>query len=301
MCGVRRRSLPLLIAFVAGAAVVPLLGQAQPDQKTQSFQVASIRPNKSMEGREGVRIGLQPGGRFTAVGLQLRELIRVAYGDQTLLRNQVIGGPDWLASDRFDIVAKAESDFGPPASEGGPPKELLGMVRRLLEDRCQLKVHLETRELPIYNLVVARSDRQLGPKIRRSAGDCIRPDSSGAPPTASDPDRFCGSMRNNFNGVLSATAVTMQSWVGFLGNLPLVSRVVRDRTGLAGEFDLQMEFVPAFLQNPNPDGSAVPNPAADSGPNLFTALQEQLGLKLESTKGPVDVLVIDHVERPTED
>jgi uncharacterized protein (TIGR03435 family) len=284
--------------FVAGAAVVPLLGQTPPDQKAPSFQVASIKPNKSTEGRG---IGLQPGGRFTAVGLQLRELIRVAYGDQTLLRSQVIGGPDWLASDRFDIVAKAESDFGPPAYDGGPPRDLLGMVRRLLEDRCQLKVHLETRELPIYDLVVARSDRQLGPKIRRSAGDCIPPGRSAAPSTPSDPSRFCGSMRNNLNGVLSATAVTMQSWVGFLANLPLVSRVVRDRTGLDGEFDVQMEFVPAFLQNSNPGGSAVPNPAADSGPNLFTALQEQLGLKLESTKGPVDVLVIDHVERPTPD
>jgi uncharacterized protein (TIGR03435 family) len=93
----------------------------------------------------------------------------------------------------------------------------------------------------------------------------------------------------------------MQSWAEFLAGLPLVSRVVLDRTGLTGEFDARIEFMPAFLQNTNPDGSPVPNPAADSGPSLFTALQEQLGLKLESTKGPVDVLVIDHVERPTPD
>jgi uncharacterized protein (TIGR03435 family) len=276
--------------------VVPLAGHAQPDQKAPAFQVASIKPNKSTEGR-GIR--LQPGGRFTAVGIQLRDLIRIAYGDPaSLLRNQIVGGPDWLASDRFDIVAKADVDFGTPSSE----RELLGMLRTLLEDRFQLKAHQETRDLPIYELVVARSDKQLGPKIRRSTGDCIRPDTLPAPTTnPPDPSRFCGNMRNNLNGVLSATAVTMQSWAGFLAELPLVSRVVRDRTGLTGEFDVHIEFVPAFLQNTNADGSPVPNPAADSGPNLFTALQEQLGLKLEPTKGPVAVLVIDHVERPTTD
>jgi uncharacterized protein (TIGR03435 family) len=103
------------------------------------------------------------------------------------------------------------------------------------------------------------------------------------------------------NGVMSGTAVTMEQWATTLANLPLVSRVVRDRTGLTGEFDLHIEFVPAFVQNPNPDAPAISNPEASSGANLLTALQEQLGLKLESTKGPVDVLVIDHVEQPTPD
>ena len=93
----------------------------------------------------------------------------------------------------------------------------------------------------------------------------------------------------------------MEQWATTLATFPIVSRVVRDRTGLTGEFDLHLEFVPVFLQNPNPDGGPVPNPEAISGANLFTALQEQLGLKLDSQKGPVDVLVIDRAEKPSED
>lgn len=293
MRGIRPRSLLLLIACALGVAVVPLLGQSPPDQKR--FQVATIKPNKSTDGRG---VFLQPGGRFTAIGIRLRDLIRIAYGEQTLvLAAQIVGGPDWLGADRFDIVAKADADFGLPPPEEGLPKDLLAMLRTLIEDRCTAKVHLETRDLPIYNLVAARSDKQLGPQLHRSAGDCIRPNTASSP----DPSRLCGSMMNNLKGVVSATAVSMQSWVRMLTTFPVVGRVVRDKTGLSGEFDLHMEFVGAFLQNPNPDGLPVPNPAADSGPNLFTALQEQLGLKLEASKGPVDILVIDHIEKPTPD
>jgi uncharacterized protein (TIGR03435 family) len=271
---------------------------------TPAFEVASVRPNKSSEAR-GIR--LQPGGRFTAVGIPLRDLIRIAYGLQTLLLpGQIVGGPDWLGSDRFDIVAKAEQDFGPPPPEGGPPNELLAMLRTLLEDRFKVKVHTETRELPIYALVMARSDRKMGPQLRSSAGDCVRPGSVPArdnapPPRAPDASRFCGNIRNNLTGVISGTGITMEQWATTLATFPIVSRVVRNRTGLTGEFDLHMEFVPAFLQNPNPDGGPVPNPEATSGANLFTALQEQLGLKLDSQKGPVDVLVIDRAEKPSED
>ena len=271
---------------------------------TPAFEVASVRPNISSEAR-GIR--LQPGGRFTAVGIPLRDLIRIAYGLQTLLLpGQIVGGPDWLGSDRFDIVAKAERDFGPPPPEGAPPKELLAMLRTLLEDRFKVKVHTETRELPIYALVMARSDRTMGPQLHSSAGDCVRPGSAPPrdnvpPPRAPDASRFCGNIRNNLTGVVSGTAVTMEQWATTLATFPIVSRVVRDRTGLTGEFDLHLEFVPVFLQNPNPDGGPVPNPDANSGANLFTALQEQLGLKLDSQKGPVDVLVIDRAEKPSED
>jgi uncharacterized protein (TIGR03435 family) len=295
---------------IAGALVVDTLCalrlRAQSpavNSGSPAFEVASVRPNKSTEAR-GIR--LQPGGRFTALGIPLRDLIRIAYGLQTLLLpGQIVGGPDWLGSDRFDIVAKAEQDFAPPP-EGGPPKELLAMLRTLLEDRFRVKVHTEMRELPIYALVMARSDRKMGPQLRSSAGDCVRPGSvpardNAAPPTAPDASRFCGNIRNNLTGVISGTGVTMEQWATTLATFPIVSRVVRDRTGLTGEFDLHLEFVPVFLQNPNPDGAPVPNPEANSGANLFTALQEQLGLKLDSQKGPVDVLVIDRAERPSED
>lgn len=283
-----RRILLVPISVVVAASVAPLVGQSQTNPKPPTFQAASIKPNTSADGRG---VFLQPGGRFRAIGIRLRELIRIAYGEHTfVLPAQVVGGPEWLASDRFDIVAKADSEFVP------------SMLRSLIEDRCNAKVHVETRELPIYNLVAIRSDKQLGPQLRRAAGDCIRPTADAVPPaSAPDPSRLCGSMFNNLNGVLSATAVSMQSWVEMLAGLPVVGRVVRDKTGLSGEFDVRMEFVPAFLQNPNPNGSTIPNPAADSGPNLFTALQEQLGLKLESSKGPVDVLVIDHIEKPAPD
>jgi hypothetical protein len=151
------------------SAVHPLWLRAQsaaPAPGSQAFEVASVKPNKSGDGR--ISIQMQPGGRFTATNFPLRELIRMAYGVQN---SQLVGGPDWIGSERFDIVAKAESDPS-PSPPGGPPGPMLMMVRNLLVERFKLAVHNETKDLPIYALVMARADGRLGPQLRASQVDC---------------------------------------------------------------------------------------------------------------------------------
>jgi uncharacterized protein (TIGR03435 family) len=204
------------------------------------------------------------------------------------LLKQSGGGPKWLTSDRFDIVAKAE--------DGAAPSPLLSMIQSLLADRFKLAVHHETRELPIYALVLARSDGTLGSRLGRN--DCVR-DASGqsaAPSDGTQPPR-CGSISNGF-GRLTLRATPMEQTLQFLS--PSVNRVLVDRTGLIGNFDLDLEWTPDQPQQ-RPAGAADLPPNDPNRPSIFTALQEQAGLKLEPTKGPVDVLVIDHAEQPTPD
>ncbi len=142
--------------------VVAAMTAAGQDTGSPAFEVASIKPNKSGDGR--VLIGFQAGGRYTATGITARMLVQQAYRIQPF---QLLGAPDWLASDRFDIIAKAEGDVAP-----GPDGPLPLMLRGLLADRFKLAVHNETRELPIYALVKARSDGRLGPQLNRATVDC---------------------------------------------------------------------------------------------------------------------------------
>jgi uncharacterized protein (TIGR03435 family) len=281
---------PLILLL---AALAPLeLAQAQPQtpQTTSpAFEAASVKPNKSGDQRVGMQI--QPGGRFMATNVTLRLLLGNAYRGQTA---QIVGEPSWLNSERFDIVAKANGDAA--------PQQFPLMLRALLEERFKLSVHHETRELPIYALVVARSDGKLGPHLRRAAVDC---DAAGrgnaSPPIPQSPTERLPCGMRQAPGRILAGGVPMAPLVGNLSNF--VNRVVVDRTGLTGNFDLELEWTP---DQPPPlatgvvPPSAFPPPPTD-GPSIFTALPEQLGLKLESTKGPVDVLIIDHAERPTED
>jgi uncharacterized protein (TIGR03435 family) len=172
------------------------------------------------------------------------------------------------------------------------------MLRNLLEDRFMVKVHTEKREVSIYALVLANKGGKLGRQLQPS--DCPHP---GAAPTQAPTDsaaacgRFSGLLTGNQNG----HGVTLAQLARALSSCWSIRRPVLDRTGLSGAFDFHIEFTPAFVPAPNPGAPMVANPAADSGPNLFTAFREQLGLKLESTRGPVDVLVIDHGEQPTPD
>ena len=173
------------------------------------------------------------------------------------------------------------------------------MLRTLLADRFKLTLRHETKELPIYVLTTARPDGQLGPKLTRSSGpNCVRPPIPGeAPKAASDPAApMCGLFSPLGHWIGRAT--TLEALASVL-SMQSVHRVVVNQTGLTGTFDLDLQWADlAFLFSPQ----ANPNdPPLVDGPSLFTALEEQLGLKLESTKGPVDVLVIDHVEKPTED
>jgi len=275
---------PQIVLLVATIGVVGVASQSL------EFEVASVKPHKADD--QQIMMVALPGGRFTARNIAVRFLIRMAY---QLQDDQIIGGPGWLTSDRFDIDAKA--------GEGASPTALLPMMQALLADRFKLGVHHDTKDLPIYALVLARRDGALGPKLRRN--DCVRDDTArpAAPVDATQPPP-CGSISNGF-GRLTLRAAPMTQIIQFLS--PSVNRVVMDRTGLTGNFDLDLQWTPERLPQPAP-GTPADQPIRvngtdidPNGPSIFTALQEQLGLKLDSTKGPVDVLVIDHVEQPGPD
>jgi uncharacterized protein (TIGR03435 family) len=228
-------------------------------------------------------------GRFTATAVKLRELVGMAYPV-----GQIVGGPDWIDIDRFDIVATG----GPtdpnirPAPGAVAPREgtalntMRAMLRQLLRDRFRLNVRTEQRDSPVYALVQAQSDRP-GAQLRRFGGDCateaVVPDTTGA---------ACGGFKFLGRGRLVAHAVTIPMLVSMLANLPDVGRIVQNRTALDGNFDLELSWMPASESKQSDTSQPV-------APSLFTALEEQLGLKLEATRGPVEVLVIDSVERPT--
>jgi len=260
------------------------------------FEVASIKANKS--GAPQVMINMQPGGRFTATNVPLRLLIRNAYRLQDF---QIVNAPGWITSERYDVVAKA-----PESDHPLTPNEVQPMMQALLAERFKLAVHTETREMPVYALVLARSDGKLGPKLRPSDVDCqaLIARGRGGPPPGPPPSGGpmpCG-MRIGA-GSLQANATIAQ----ILGPLSqMLNRVVVDRTGLTGNYDFEMTWTPEQMaQGPGPDrpagGANVPPGADPNGPSIFTAVQEQLGLKLEPSRGPIEVTVIDHVEMPEVD
>jgi uncharacterized protein (TIGR03435 family) len=288
-----RSVLILAIAGIVTVAVDAPRAQA-PDEKPPTFEVASVKPNKLNGGPQNFQCCA--GGRVTITGLPLRQLISIAYGSDAIQTpGQIVGGPGWL-SDRFDIVAKAEGDLVPDAQ--GRPTRLVAMLRALLEDRFQVKVHNEMRETQTYALVLANKDGKLGPRLKPS--DCHGPDTA-PPPDPTGQAHPCGRFWGNLTGNQNARGIEMVQLARSLAGYWVISRPVFDRTGLTGLFDFQVEFTPAFLLAPNPDAPPIANPSADSGPNIFTALQEQLGLKLQGEKAQVEYLVIDRAEQPTPD
>jgi uncharacterized protein (TIGR03435 family) len=308
---------PHSVAIVAVVAIIgsfgslptaPALDAQSRADAVPAFEVASVKPNKANDGRIG--IGLQPCGRFNATNVTLKMLIGMAYGTpQPLPDAQLIGGPKWIDSDRFDVVAKAAGDpqFGP----NGPPAQMYPMIRTLLADRFKLAVHHETRELPIYALMLARSDGRLGAQMKPAAVDCaaLRGARGNAPPPIppAPGERLACGIRMS-PGNLTAGGTTMAQLATVLARF--VDRVIVDRTALTANFDIDLTWTPDRLPQGGPGlqggpGGAPPAPpvaAIDpNGPSIFTAVQEQLGLKLESTKGPVDVVVIASAEHPMED
>jgi uncharacterized protein (TIGR03435 family) len=216
-------------------------------------------------------------------------LLRFAYSLQNF---QMDGGPSWIDSDHFDILAKAE----------GRPSEaqLRIMVRTLLIERFKLVVHMEKRESPFFSMVLAREGGVIGPQLRRSVDDCIPAVPTGAPIPAPDPHRppLCGVVFPG-PGRITAGGVTMSEWSRDLSGV--LGRVVIDNTGLNGRFDITLQFASPDPLPPSTDPFASKDRPGAEGPSMYTALLEQLGLKLEATKGPVDALVIDRVEHPTEE
>jgi bla regulator protein blaR1 len=287
------------------AVLVPRIhAQAPAVDPSATFEVASVKANRSGDNR--TMIGGQPGGRFNVTNAALRQIILIAYQIQPF---QLIGGPGWIGDERFDIVAKAPANtplIGPPGS--GSPGPMQVMMRNLLADRFKLKVHTESREMPIYALVLARSDGKLGSKITPTSVDCaaLRGRGPGGPPPAppgpGERPR-CGMMMGI--GSLAAGGVSMTQLAATLSQR--VGRTVIDKTGLSGSYEFNLDFTPdqmppAAGPGATPPPGAPPLPPVDpNGPSIYTALQEQLGLKLDSQRGPVDVIVIDSVDRPTED
>jgi uncharacterized protein (TIGR03435 family) len=264
-----KRSVVLLATFVIGSFVVRLTGQAQSDQKRPAFEVATIKRSTSLDG--GGTIFTPPGAQLRGVNVDTRSLITFAYrGDQRLFNSQILNGPEWIESERFDITAKSNEALAEaPTAEISRTMPLL--VQSLLEDRFKLKLHRETRQLQRYVLSVARKDGLLGPRMHRVSRDCAV-------------DRTLCRIQMT-PGHLTAGGMSMSNLVAFLGGN--VERVVVDQSGLTGAFDIELDW--------------SPEQAATDQPSLFSAIQEQLGLKLISERGPVDVLVIDHVEKPTPD
>jgi uncharacterized protein (TIGR03435 family) len=253
-----------------------------------AFEVASVKPNRS--GTTQANAGLQPNG-VNLINLPLRGVIQLAYG--VAQPSKLVGAPDWTVRERFDIVARAA---GTTSAE-----EIRFMLQNLLADRFKLVVRREKRPLDAYALVLARKDGKLGEHMRVSTSGCSLPPTAPggriATPSNPAPSPMCGP-RPGGPGRL----ILEGSPIGQLANLlaPAAGRTVVDKTGLTGRYDVDLSFAPERqLPGPANDGAAVAPDA--NAPSLFTALQEQLGLKLESSQEPEEVLVIERVERPIED
>jgi uncharacterized protein (TIGR03435 family) len=261
-----------------------------------SFDAASIKPN--VAGPGPVRDAVWPaGGRMTATGLTVREIIKSAYvGDGIQLITQIVGGPSWIDAARFDINAKEASV--PAGNADEISRQRSAMLKALLADRFKLKVHAGTQLLPLFDLVLSSKDGKLGPQLKVSTCDRLARSSGLA--TSDGPPPCVWSRLVKMDPAIGITlgyeGMTMPALAAMLANSPETDRPIRDRTGLAGAFDLQLT-----QPMPSPPGQAAPDAAASLGNSsgIFTALTEQLGLKLEGRRDQVDVIVIDSVERPS--
>jgi uncharacterized protein (TIGR03435 family) len=300
MTGLGSKALLLILGIAA--VVVPIFSQAGGAQAPKpSFEVVSIKPAPAVLTR--IMIAPVAGGRFSVEGLNLKNLVARAY---SVAETRVVGGPNWVESARYNIEAKAEGATIPAG-------QLQLMLQSMLEDRFQLKAHRETRELPVYELHVARG----GVKMKMSEDQT--PLAPPAPPSPAEIAAMQAAMRgggargaapagppprgmfNRGNGQMTGTAVPVTTIVNTLAQT--LGRPVIDKTGLTGLFDISVQWTPGAEQAPGPFGpppGGAPPPLDPTGPSIFTALQEQLGLRLESTKGPIDVVVIDSAEKPSE-
>jgi uncharacterized protein (TIGR03435 family) len=269
--------IPMLIlpALIAGQSSTP----ATADQRPR-FETASVKPNRSSDA--GINNRFSP-GRFAYVNTPLEVFIYNAY---RVPSDRVLGMPDWARREKYDITATHDPQYA-----AFSPQQL-AMLQRLLEERFSLRLHRETREMPVYELVKARPDNQFGPRLRVATLDCS--------PAATANRAQCG-MRTDI-GLIDGKSV---DWRIVVGQLPVaVGRTVIDRTGLQGRFELKLEWNPDPAVTRSPEAAALATAAAAAPGervDIFTALQEQLGVKLQSARAPLEVLVIDGLERPTPD
>jgi uncharacterized protein (TIGR03435 family) len=245
-----------------------LAGHAQTRVESPKYEVASIQPNTDDDIRFAFQI--EPRGPLTATGITLKRLMMTAYNVQGF---RIVGGPDWVGSRRWDVQAKPDR-----AVSAG---EIRPMLRELLESRFRLRSHSEKRRLPVYELTVDRKGSKIHPIKDSEAKADVR---VGA-----------GSIR-----LTKATVTTFASQLSYALGRPVI-----DKTGLSGQFDLALEWTPEPGEDGGPASAGVPPRANDQaapprdGPSIFTAITEQMGLRLKSARGLVDVVVIDAVEMPT--
>jgi uncharacterized protein (TIGR03435 family) len=260
------------LALLEQIPVVPA-PPATPPSSRPEFEAASIKPNRSGD-LNTTRSVFSPGGTYVGTNQPARSLILQAYGIRGI---QLTGGPKWIEdyfSGSYDVIARSAG----PATRA----ELMLMLQVLLEERLKLKYHWETRELPVFALVVVNKGR-LGPNMKETSGE-----------TRQSPVRGAG-------GLMEGTNATMADLASYLSAGPAGrnGRMVLDRTGLTGNFDFKLEWSPEEpLRVPGTD-TIIARPPSNA-PSLTTALEEQLGLKLESTRGPVEIMVIDNIERPSD-
>lgn len=269
------------VVVFAMFALCALRGESS--SSPSKFEVATIKP--SVAEFHGTMIQAQPGGGLRVTGATLRTLLAYTYNVRDF---QITGGPVWITSDRYDIVAKPEHSTGADnlsdalrqltAEQRKIYNEQMGQrMQALLMDRFHLAIHRETKEQPMYAMVIGKS----GSKLQAS------------------PEGVTGRVRMG-RGEISGEGAQLQVFAATLANV--VGRPVIDKTGLSGNFNFKLNWTPdpgTGLGPPGPPPGADAAPASD-GPSIFTALQEQLGLRLESDKGPVEMIVIDRVERPSE-
>jgi len=302
------KSRTTMMAVVGFVGLLSLTDAAQAPPNA-TFEVASVKANRSGAPLQ-IMPTLQPGGRVFAINLPLREFIQAAYG----LRDHQLVLASPLAEARFDLEARAGA--------GATPEQAAAMLRALLIDRFSLRTHPETRQLPVYTLQRINATR-LGTHIRPSGPECAPltiPAGPGAPPPPPpSPPSMTGSRLGPredgarcpsmfFPGTWSMRSMSMRAFVLALERL--VRRAVVEGTGLTGEFDFDMTYAPESFEVPfagNVIGGSVggPDPGAAlsaqrAAPSVFTALRDQLGLRLEAGRAPVDVLVVDEVRPPTE-
>jgi uncharacterized protein (TIGR03435 family) len=250
--------LVLVWVAVVGCACAQAAAAAKADA---AFEAATIKPAApSPDGH--THINYPEGGRFSAINITLLNLMEWAYD---MPQKQILDGPSWMGSTRFDIQATTDADTDAMlrALSSERDREVKrSMVQRLLEDRFAMKLHRETRTLPAYDLVVAKG----GSKLEASKSD----------------GKSIGTGGTHFNAQGLTTELIAEQ-------LSLIAgRVVVDKTGLDGTYDLKLKWTPD-------DAPAT----VDSSPSLFTAIEEQLGLQLKAAKEPVAVLVVDHIEAPS--
>jgi uncharacterized protein (TIGR03435 family) len=277
------------------ASLIAVFAAEVLSQTPQRFEVASVRPRPPADlvaggGTGGGSLGRR-GERFIAVDRSLRDIIRHAY---TMEAYEVIeGGPGWL-DDHFDITAVI------PQSATAPDAHR-SMLQTLLAERFRLDARWSTRDVAVYSLTLARRDGRLGPSLNPSTTDCSQPRTTRLP-TAGEtvtPDALaelmkpaCDTVYQPFRARIYGGGRTIDDLVRILSRIPTLKAPVLNRTSLTGRYDFELLYA---------SERQTPSPGADQPPSLFVALEEQLGLKLESSRGPVRSLVINRIDRPTAD